>query len=154
MDKMIFFDMDGTIADLYAVSGWLDDLRHYRERPYAQAKPLYEPSELIAMLYLLKKQGYKLGIISWLSKDSSNKDYNKRVRQAKRDWLKRYELLELFDTVRITPYGVCKSTTCKRYSNNAILVDDEQQNRDNWKLGETIDANKDILEILKSLLDN
>ena len=25
--KMICFDMDGTIADLYGVSGWLDDLR-------------------------------------------------------------------------------------------------------------------------------
>ena len=25
--KMIVFDMDGTIADLYGVSGWLEDLR-------------------------------------------------------------------------------------------------------------------------------
>ena len=27
MNKMICFDMDGTIADLYSVDGWLDYLR-------------------------------------------------------------------------------------------------------------------------------
>ena len=40
MNKAIFFDMDGTIADLYGVDGWLDDLRAERVRPYAEAKPL------------------------------------------------------------------------------------------------------------------
>ena len=38
--KVINFDMDGTIANLYGVEGWLDDLENFRTRPYEQAKPL------------------------------------------------------------------------------------------------------------------
>ena len=40
MNKAIYFDMDGTIADLYGVSGWLADLEAENVRPYAEAKPL------------------------------------------------------------------------------------------------------------------
>lgn len=35
--KMICFDMDGTIADLYAVPNWLDKLRAEDASPYADA---------------------------------------------------------------------------------------------------------------------
>ena len=40
VEKMICFDMDGTIADLYGVDGWLDDLINKSARPYEVAKPL------------------------------------------------------------------------------------------------------------------
>lgn len=33
MEKMIWFDMDGTIADLYGVENWLEDLRNEVARP-------------------------------------------------------------------------------------------------------------------------
>ena len=36
----IWFDMDGTIADLYGVDGWLDNLINEDTRPYDIAKPL------------------------------------------------------------------------------------------------------------------
>ena len=32
MTKAIYFDMDGTIADLYAVDGWLDKLKYCNEK--------------------------------------------------------------------------------------------------------------------------
>ena len=32
--KVIVFDMDGTIADLYGVSGWLEMLRAENPKPY------------------------------------------------------------------------------------------------------------------------
>ena len=38
MLKMICFDMDGTIADLYAVDNWLAKLRAEDETPYQEAK--------------------------------------------------------------------------------------------------------------------
>ena len=43
MEKAIYFDMDGTIADLYGVDGWLDDLMNESTRPYAAAAPLLMP---------------------------------------------------------------------------------------------------------------
>ena len=38
MLKMICFDMDGTIADLYGVDGWLEKLRAYDATPYLTAE--------------------------------------------------------------------------------------------------------------------
>ena len=40
MKKEIWFDMDGTIADLYGINGWLDMLLEENARPYEIAKPL------------------------------------------------------------------------------------------------------------------
>ena len=36
----IYLDMDGTIADLYAVPNWLKMLRAENPAPYIQAEPL------------------------------------------------------------------------------------------------------------------
>ena len=38
--KVLVFDMDGTIANLYGVNGWLEDLRNYNPRPYIVAEPM------------------------------------------------------------------------------------------------------------------
>ena len=40
------FDMDGTIADLYADPNWLPKLRAYDPTPYINAKPLVNMSRL------------------------------------------------------------------------------------------------------------
>ena len=37
---MVCFDMDGTIADLYGVNGWLEMLREENARPYGIANPM------------------------------------------------------------------------------------------------------------------
>lgn len=148
----IYFDMDGTIADLYGVDNWLNDIVAYNPRPYKQAAPLYNPEVLRSFFSELKDKGHKLIIISWLSK-TPTPEYNKLVRRAKREWLEKYELLEYFDHVRITPYGVKKSTTCKKYG-YGILVDDELQNLNAWELGQTVNAKeKNIIKELKKILD-
>ena len=51
MDKMIIFDMDGTIADLYSVNNWLDKLRAFDVTPYKNAKPLYD-MEILKLVLL------------------------------------------------------------------------------------------------------
>ena len=85
-EKTIYFDMDGTIADLYSVDGWLDDLESYRVRPYVEAVPMLNMSLLARYLNKLHKVGYKLGVVSWLSK-TGTKEYNERVAEVKREWL-------------------------------------------------------------------
>ena len=37
MTNAIYFDMDGTIADLYGFDGWLDYLHAEDVKPYAEA---------------------------------------------------------------------------------------------------------------------
>ena len=70
-EKIINFDMDGTIADLYGVDGWLNDLINLNVRPYAIAKPLVNMSALARALNKLQRLGYKINIISWTSKSGT-----------------------------------------------------------------------------------
>lgn len=150
MNEWIWLDMDGTIADLYGVEGWLDDLIAFRTRPYELAKDLYNTLDLLEVLLELKAKGYKIGIISWGSK-ANNLDYDREVKKVKIQWLRDRVLDMVLDEIIVTPYGVCKADTCSKYG-KGILVDDEEQNRNAWYLGDTINANENILESLKKLL--
>ena len=64
MTKAIYFDMDGTIADLYAVDGWLDMLKAYDPTPYEIAKPLVRLSPLARLPNKLQRIGYIISIVS------------------------------------------------------------------------------------------
>lgn len=68
MIKEINFDMDGTIANLYGVENWLDYLMAKDTTPYEVAKPLVNLSSLARILNRLQRNGYTIGIISWLAK--------------------------------------------------------------------------------------
>lgn len=145
MKQTIFFDMDGTIADLYGVENWLDYLIEKNPLPYEIAKPLVKLSTLARYLNKLQKQGYRIGVISWLSKDSNN-IYDELVTYAKMQWLEKHLASVHFNEIHIVNYGTPKEI----FSNgNDILFDDEEKNRNNW-LGTAYDV-ANILDILKEL---
>lgn len=142
----IFFDMDGTIADLYGVENWLDYLIASDTLPYEIAKPLVRLNALARILNRLQKQGYKIGVISWLAKNS-NKTYDEKVTRAKREWLKKHLASVNFDEIHIVAYGTPKQAFAK--TENDILFDDEEKNRNDWT-GKAFDVNE-IIEILKGM---
>lgn len=123
------FDMDGTIADLYGITGWLDYLIDENPYPYANAKPMVNFSRLAKAIHKAQKQGHRVEIISWLSKSGSDA-YAQAVTAAKLEWLKKHLPSVTFDAVYIVPYGTPKSTVTKAL--NAILFDDEERNRTEW----------------------
>lgn len=141
----IYFDLDGTIADLYGVEGWLDDLIAENTRPYAEAKPLLNLSLLARYIHKAQKMGYIVGVISWLSKSGSDA-YNEAVTAVKREWLAKHLPSVEWDEIHIVKYGTPKST-CR--SCPGILFDDEQRNLDEWGAGAVIASN--LLEILRNL---
>lgn len=146
MNKAIYFDMDGTIANLYAVDGWLPMLRNSDSTPYKEAKPMVRMNVLARRLNKLQKEGYIIGIISWLAKDGSN-EYNEKVTNAKREWLKTHLKSVNWNEVHIVEYGTPKHNIV-RYP-NGILFDDENKNRNEWT-GTAYDE-KEILNVLKAI---
>lgn len=148
-NKTLVFDMDGTIANLYGVENWLNDLRAYNPRPYEVATPIYDMDTLVTILYILKKQGWKIAVTSWLSMDSTA-EYDKAVRIAKREWLERYHFP--CDEIHIVKYGTTKANCTRHLGGYQVLVDDNEKVRNGWNLGETINANENILEKLVDLL--
>ncbi len=150
MTKMICFDMDGTLANLYAVDGWLEKLRNEDPSPYLLAPPMWDMAKLKEILIALHREGWEIRIISWLSKVTSD-NYKRLVREAKRAWLETYNFPA--DKVHLVQYGTTKADCVRRWANPAILVDDDSKVRAGWTLGDTIDPNDgDLLEKLQNLL--
>lgn len=147
--KILVFDMDGTIADLYGVDNWLADLRSENPRPYVMAKPMYDMADLKFVLEMLKAHGWEVVVTSWLSKGSTEK-YDEVVRTAKRDWLARYNFP--YDSIHLVKYGTTKANCTRKLGGYQILVDDNEKVRSGWNLGSTINANENILEKLVDLL--
>lgn len=142
----IWFDMDGTIVDLYSVENWLPMLRAYDPSPYMLAKPLVRLSTLAYMLNRLRAKGYRVGVISWGSK-CSTPAYDAAVTAAKTAWLKTHLPSVDFDEIHVVPYGVPKQNF--KNTDADILFDDEERNRINW--GENAHTETEIFDILKSL---
>lgn len=147
--KVVVFDMDGTIADLYAVSDWLEYLQAEDVRPYVEAQPMYNMDMLRDVLMTLKECGWIIAVTSWLSKEST-KDYDRKVRKAKREWLEKYNFP--FDEIHLVKYGTTKANCTRALGGYQVLVDDNEAVRKGWTLGHTINANNNIIEELLNLL--
>lgn len=148
MFKALVFDMDGTIADLYNVPNWLEMLRAENETPYEVARPMYNMITLADMLETLKEKGWKIIITSWLSKNSS-REYDKKVRKAKKTWLDTHSFP--YDELHFVKYGTTKADCTRKHGGRQILIDDNEKVRRGWTLGETVDATKNILDTLANL---
>ena len=99
--------------------------------------------QILLMLHSLQKQGYKIGVISWLAKNSDT-TYDEKVTKAKKEWLKKHLASVMFDEIHIVKYGTPKQTFAN--TENDILFDDEEKNRTSWT-GKAYD----VTEILATL---
>ena len=147
--KTLVFDMDGTIANLYGVKGWLEMLRAEDPTPYEKAKPMYDMVLLTAILWVLKNDGWRIVVTSWLANDSTPA-YDTKVREAKKNWLDRYDFP--YDEVHFVKYGTTKANCTRKLGGFQILVDDNEKVRNGWTLGDTIDANQNIIPVLSALI--
>lgn len=146
MTKAIYFDMDGTIANLYGVENWLEKIMNEDASLYIEALPLLKLNVLARLLNNLQKKGWVIGIVSWLAKNSSE-NYDIEVAKAKTNWLNSHLASVKFDEINIVPYGTPKKEVVN--FPNGILFDDEIQNRENW-IGKAFNETE-ILEVLKAL---
>ena len=142
----INFDMDGTIADLYADPNWLPKLVAHDPTPYATAKPLLRFATLARRLNTLQRKGYQIAVITWLAKGATA-EYDERVTATKLAWLAKHLPTVHWDRITVVPYGTPKQNYCETPFD--VLFDDEKQNRENWT-GRAYDV-QNILEILAEM---
>lgn len=146
--QAIYFDMDGTLADLYAVQDWEYKLNAHDETPYIEAVPLVDMQELCEVCEQFAALGITIGVISWLAMNS-DRYYDARVRAAKREWLARH--FPVADEVHIVKYGTTKLSCANE--KDSILVDDNAKVRAGWGgTGGAIDATGNILASLRKVL--
>ena len=153
--RMIVWDMDGTMADLYGVDGWLEMLRNENPLPYEIAKPLWDMERLANIIRGLQAIGVEQRIVTWLSMDSSE-EYKREVRTAKREWLEHFDFP--FDHFHGVQYGATKADSVRKFladDEEAILIDDSARVRKGWHLGETVDPTEiNVIDFLETLLES
>lgn len=129
MEKIISFDMDGTIVDFYGVENWLSKIRAHDASPYRDARALLNLSRLARRLNAIQRKGWKIRIVSWGSKDR-DENFLEEVRRAKMEWLSRHLKSVRFDEICIVHYGTPKSEIGTL--RGGFLFDDEKPNREEW----------------------
>ena len=127
MKKVLIFDMDGTIADLYGVEGWLEMLRAENPIPYEIAEPMVDMDKLSTVLNELSTLGWTIAVTSWLSMNSTQA-YKNMVRRAKREWLIKMGLP--IEEMHFVQYGTPKQKCTK--GDIQILLDDSAEVRESF----------------------
>jgi len=120
----VYLDMDGTIADLYGQENWLEMLIEEKDGAFIDCKPMTTEKVL---MNLFPKERYNVKILSMTPKNASKK-YCEKVIEEKNAWLDRY-----FPNIterHYLPYGNNKNL---KNSKNAILIDDNETIRKNFK---------------------
>lgn len=141
----IWFDMDGTIADLYGVENWLEMLIAHDETPYAIAKPIVNLSVLARLMNKVQRKGFEICIVSALAKDSTA-EYDEKVRNAKIKWLANHLKSVHFNEIRFVPYWYTKNDV---NTGADVLFDDEERHLEKWT-GTAVHASK-MIETLKAI---
>lgn len=103
----IYFDMDGTIANLYEYKDWLKHLKSESVAPYEFCKPMVDMEQLKELLQ--NPVINSVNIISWTAKHGTT-EYNRKTRYAKIRWLTKNGLdYHLINKYIIVPYGTDKA---------------------------------------------
>ena len=147
MEKILNWDMDGTIADLYGVEDWMKMLDACDSTPYKVAEALIDMYELWCVLEMFRTAGWTINIISWNSR-SGDSTYHKEVRKAKVDWLEDMGILDCFDHIHVVKYGKPKNYIAK-----GILVDDNKEVRQRWENAGGITVDPTVTNFLDILMD-
>ena len=71
MNKAIYFDMDGTIADLYNEENWLTRLLNEEKGLFRNLKPMHDKDRLTKVINDLIKLGFEIEVITWTPKNVS-----------------------------------------------------------------------------------
>lgn len=153
MTKVIYFDMDGTVADLYGTEKWLENLVNERAGTFADLAPMVDMVELRKVCGELMLQGWQFGVITWLPMQAS-KEYEEVCAREKREWANKY--LPWITEFYAQTYGVPKQYAPVKRAGRMVLVDDNDEVREMWTTAvqrTAIDAKGNIVEELKKLLD-
>lgn len=154
----IFFDLDGTVYPLYTQKDWLPRITTLADASvYGVEATMVDAAELLEVLCELVEAGYRIGVISWLAKWTSESGenlpldpaYAKACRTEKRVWARKF--LPMATEIHVVKYGTPKHSTI-RNNPHAILVDDVAEVRAAWCHGLTIDPTKNLIKRLRSLL--
>lgn len=154
MSTKIYFDMDGTVYDLYSLPNWLELLREERPTAFEKGARLFNDSFYKA-ISVLQSRGVQFGVITWLPMQASP-EYEEICRKEKIEWCKQH--LPFITSFVAQSYGVPKQNAIKSRTKNDILIDDNLEICQMWENGKTrkaiqVTTEKNVTQILWDLVE-
>lgn len=147
--KECYFDLDGTIYDLYGMKDWLERIENEKPNVFTDGNFIVNYNEFMECVRQLEKQGYTFNVISWLPYDVTY-NYKKKCEQEKRNWIKKF--LPFVKNVEIQSYGILKHT----HVESGILIDDNEKICKHWRNENRValNVNKEfnVIKALKKLI--
>ena len=151
--KKIYFDMDGTVYDLYGMENWLEMLRNEEKGAFTLGNALVDMVALKEVCLRLIAKGYQIGIITWLPIGASL-EYCEICTKEKREWAENN--MPYISEFYALEYGVPKQYAPARRAAEMWLVDDNKEVREMWvteKQRKAIDATENIINALVALAE-
>lgn len=162
MSIKVFFDMDGTLFNLYGKDNWLDLLEN--EIPGAFVgdgmkdglMPALSLDSMHNIIYSLMYLGVSFGVISWLPFAASPL-YSETCRKEKLNWLA--QNFPMIEDIAIIPYGIEKQKAITKRAQTMYLIDDNSEVCKTWETAKQrkaicVDDNYSAYYALCDLYDN
>lgn len=161
----IWFDLDGTLYELYKIPNWLERLERKDWNVFVDGKPRKHHERTREAIKALQAKGWTVGCITWGSRGLTKEKELQGIAEKKKEFLAKYfpELLENFYCL---PYGASKALPimhnycCIRPSKQInYLVDDNKIVRENWRTYgqefgfKTINASRSFVRELEALAE-
>lgn len=155
MSKKIYFDLDGTLYNLYNMENWLDKLRNEISGVFDGVNKMFDGTFYDIISDLLNI-GFEFGVITWLPMQASP-EYEEVCRREKRMWVQKY--LPFVSEINITSYGIPKQNAIQKRAKIMYLIDDNVEICKMWetsKQRKAINVNNDftVMDALKKILEN
>lgn len=129
MKTKIFFDLDGTVFDLYGKSNWLELLENEKSGAFnGNFLPYIDKLEFFKIVGMLMDYGVEFNVITWLPKNASA-EYMEICIKEKIEWVRKN--MPFIKSIECIPYGTPKQKYATK-SKRMYLLDDNIEVCNTW----------------------
>lgn len=156
MTTKIYFDLDGTVYDLYNIENWELKLRSENADVFNEGNFIGDYAKFIAVCAELIKKGVQFGVITWLPMQATE-EYERECAEVKREWVKKF--IPFVTEFTVQTYGIPKQNAIIKRAKRMYLLDDNTEVCEIWKTEKmriAINVNRGELttiEALEKILD-
>lgn len=154
MSKKIFFDLDGTLYDLYNIENWLESLQNEDATVFERGNFIGDYDEFITYVKELMFKGYTFGVISWLPMYATP-EFENECAEVKRKWVQKF--LPFVEEMTFQRYGTPKQNAIQKKAQTMYLLDDSKDVGRVWttpkqRIHFLVDEDFTAVDILEEIL--
>ena len=132
MSIKVYFDLDGTLFDLYGQYDWLYRIENEIEGVFSKGDflPELDVKKFKEVTTKLLSYGVEFGVITWLPMQASP-EYEEICTKEKTEWVKKN--LPFVKTICCQSYGIPKQNAIKTRAKIMYLIDDNKSVCETWE---------------------